>query len=51
MANFGCPLSGKYSYYLSMAQVVEDGAEVLGISVYEKGTALVLKTKRAAVLK
>jgi hypothetical protein len=29
-----------------MAQVVEDGPEVLGIPVYEKGTALVLKTKR-----
>ncbi len=27
-----------------MAQVVEDGAEVLGIPVYEKGTALVLKS-------
>jgi hypothetical protein len=33
--------------YLSMTQVVEDGAEILGIPVNEKGTALVLKTKRA----
>jgi hypothetical protein len=37
-----------FSSYLSMSQVVEDRAEVLGIPVYEKGTALVLKSKLAA---
>jgi hypothetical protein len=34
-----------------MAQVVEDGPEILRIPVYKKGTALVLKTKPAATLK